>query len=93
MQSTFRLEAALALFPDGNAILAMDRWAVFNRQGLIGERLTAILIELRYNRKLFKTIEERFTRYIDGNETSFPAGFRLRLNACSAYLRAILAIV
>ena len=72
---------------DGNAILALDRWAVFNRQELIGERLTAILIELRYNRRLLKVIEERFTRYIEDNEKTFPAGFRLRINACSSYLQ------
>ena len=72
---------------DGNAVAALDRRAVFSRQELIGERLSAILTELRYNRKMFKVIRDRFTPFIEGNSTTFPAGFRLRLNACSAYLQ------
>lgn len=73
---------------DGNALIAMNRWAVFNRQELLGERLTGMLIEVRYNRRLFQLIQERFNLFVQGDEATFPAGFRIRLNACSTYLQA-----
>lgn len=72
---------------DGNSILALDRSAVFSSQELSGERLSSILIELRYNRVMFKQIKQRFSHYIDGSLDTFPGGFRLRLNALSAYLQ------
>ena len=73
---------------DGQAVLSLERWATFNRQELVGEKLTGIILELRYNRHLLSLIHRRFQAFIANHATGFPAGFRLRLNACSAYLQA-----
>jgi hypothetical protein len=72
---------------DGQAVLSLQRWATFNRQELVGEKLTGIILELRYNRHLFSIIRRRFQAFIADPASNFPAGFRLRLNACSAYLQ------
>jgi hypothetical protein len=72
---------------DGQALLSLQRWATFNRQELVGEKLTGIILELRYNRHLFSIIRQRFQAFIWEPARGFPAGFRLRLNACSAYLQ------
>jgi len=73
---------------DGHAVLSLQRWSTFNRQEMVGEKLTGIILELRYNRQLFSIIHHRLQAFMEDRTKEFPGGFRLRISACSAYLQA-----
>lgn len=70
---------------DGKALVALDRWAAFNRGAAIGETLTGLIIEIRNNRCCMPRILELWQLYI--KEETNPLPFTtLRGIAASNYL-------
>jgi len=66
----------------GRDLLALDRWASVNRVNSVGEQVTGLLIELRYNRWMISHL----TAELPKDPKNRPLE-RLRLDAVSAYLR------
>lgn len=71
---------------DANSLITLDTWGSITRSEEVGGALTGILLELKYNRRIFLEIRRRFEEYKKEGGT-WPAGFRLRLNAILTYLQ------
>lgn len=68
---------------DGKALASLDRLAALNSGTFIKERLSGLLLELRFNRMTVVHTEKRVAEFVDGG--SFPMA-RLRLVATQAVL-------
>ena len=58
---------------DGKALLALDRWATIIRVDQVGEVLTGLLIEVRYNRKMIELSGPRIEQYSENPSNLYPS--------------------
>ncbi len=70
---------------DGRTLLSLDRWASFGTVQQVGEILSGLLIEVRYNRQMGMFISGELGKYIKDEQHPIPS-WRLRKEACSHYL-------
>ena len=70
---------------DGRTLLSLDRWASFGMVQQVGEVLSGLLIEVRYNRQMGIFISGELSNYIKNEQHPIPSP-RLRKEAFSHYL-------
>jgi hypothetical protein len=72
---------------DGKGIIALDRWAAYNRGEFIKEQLTALLFELRYNKNVLNVLMPNMQQYVNSPDDGTFQLVRCRLHAVSALLQ------
>jgi len=70
---------------DGKSLIALDRWAAFNRGEMVGETLTGMLIEIRVNRRKMATFQPMLQAYVEDTKKPLPIE-RLRDAGTTNYL-------
>ena len=71
---------------DGKTLLALDRWATFSRVEFLGERLTGLKLEIRFNRQLLHTIRDSTSEFVEDAKNPIPIE-RLSTGAFCHYLQ------
>lgn len=69
---------------DGKALLTLDRGAAFNRVESVGEHLTGLLLEIRYNRRIAPSVVVPLQQMLSGG--GYLPMERFRAQAAANYL-------
>ena len=70
---------------DGKSLLALDKWAAVNQVQFVGEYLSGLLFEVRYNNRLLASIRHLVKEYLQDQKRPLPLE-RLRIAATVNYL-------